>query len=169
VLQAAGRSSEVPEALRRAHRLSVRNDAALALDAAWSAIDAPRTNEIVLGRDDYGAIRGFTNPRGGGRWTRAHAALRLVPLEMAARYEVSLVMGSPPPAPRPDPIVRVRSETGASERFHLESALRTYSLHTAPGVNGDIVIRLETKTWSRRRHPADQGVFVERMTVAPAR
>ena len=43
--------------------LSWRTDPWLVLEAAWRELPPPRTDEIRVGGDDYGAVRGFFHPR----------------------------------------------------------------------------------------------------------
>ena len=63
LLRQAGRDEEADEALRAARVFSWRNDPWLALEAAWRALPAPRTDAITVGGDDFGAVRGFYHPR----------------------------------------------------------------------------------------------------------
>src|SRR5688500_8291861 len=98
LLRVAGRQEDADARLREAYQFSWNVDPWLALEVAWRELPPPRANEILLGRDDYGAVRGFLQPRHGHRWTRHRAWLRLVPTDYAPTYDVTLAMGSPEPS-----------------------------------------------------------------------
>jgi hypothetical protein len=106
-------------------------------------------------------------PPGTHRWTRHRAWLRLRPTTAAPTYDVTLVMGSAFPATQETPAVTV-TFAGGSQRFSLDRALRSFHVQGVRAVDGVVSIRLDSPTWSRAGEPADQGVRVDRMTVAPA-
>ena len=51
-------------AIRQADRASWRRDPWLVLEIAWRELPPPRTDEVLLARNDYGAVRGMFHPRG---------------------------------------------------------------------------------------------------------
>jgi hypothetical protein len=158
----------VPPAVEEANRLSMGIDPWLALETAWRELPAPRTDEVLLARGDYGAVRGFTWPRGDHRWSRHRAWVRLRPATPAPDYEVTLVMGSPTPSLLERPWVRVAVEGGTLARFKLGREVGAYSF-TTPAPPGDtLVLVLDAPTWSRVGWGADQGVRVDRVSVRPA-
>ncbi|HEY2941763.1 MAG TPA: hypothetical protein VGN09_04955 [Vicinamibacteria bacterium] len=194
LLQAAGRSDEAAHAVRRADVLSWNTDPWLVLEIAWREAAPVRAEEIVLGQGDYGMVRGFLHPRGvdprisgprlewnkyeqlGGpqpppgphRWTLARAWLRLVPAQDAAEHEITLYMGSPFPSPLEAPVVTARVNGGPPTRFRLDREIRSYALRAAAPPGAPLVVRLSSPTWCLAGEPAEQGVRVDRMTVAPA-
>jgi hypothetical protein len=191
LLRALGRP-EADTALAEAHALSWRNDPWLALEIAWRELPAPRTDSVLVGHDDYGAARGFLYPRGGApeaeagrldwnryeqlgdvlpppgthRWSRHRAWLRLRPLTIAPRYTATLVMGSPFPSTRDTADVSVRASDGSQHRFTVDRELRAYTL-LVTAVDGVVTLQLDAPTWNRAGEPADQGVRVDRFSVAP--
>jgi 4-amino-4-deoxy-L-arabinose transferase-like glycosyltransferase len=167
LLQEAGRDAEAAPAVEAANQLSLRTDPWLALEAAWRELPAPRTDEVLLSRGDYGAVRGFTWPRGDHRWSRHRAWVRLRPLTAASSYEVSLVMGAPPPALLDRPRVKVWVEGGAAAEFELGREVATYTLLTPAPRGETVLVGLETPTWSKVGWGADQGVRVDRVAVRP--
>jgi hypothetical protein len=58
---------------------------------------------------------------------------------------------------------------GTETRVTLARATAAYSVRAAADPRGLLIVRLEAPTWNRGREPAEQGVSVERMTIAPAR
>ena len=92
LLRDVGRQDEADQALAAAQRLSWRADPWLVLEAAWRELPPPRTDEIHVGGDDFGAVRGFYHPRPGPEarleWARyggdGHAAARAASLDAAA-------------------------------------------------------------------------------------
>jgi hypothetical protein len=179
---------------RHLDRISWDTDPWLVLEIAWRDLPPPRTDTVALGGGhDYGAVRGFLHPRGaepplhlhrlewnrydliGGpqpppgthRWSRHRAWLRLRPTTPAPTYDVTLVMGSPFPSPLGTPVVTV-SHTGGSEHLQLDRDVRPYLVQAVRALDGVVSVRLDAPTWSRAGEPADQGVRVDRMTVAPA-
>lgn len=170
LLEDAGRLAEVPAAVQQANGVAWAADPWLALEAAWREMPAPRTWQVQLGWDDHGAARDFLHPHGDRyRYTRGRATLRLVPPERAPAYDVTLDMGSPPPSPLAHPEVRVRVRGGAEATFTLAPESRAYRLRTPTPAGDELVVEIESPTWNRSDSFADQGVRVERMTVAPAR
>src|SRR5688572_12330590 len=167
LLAEAGLSDEATKALEAAHRASWDVDPWLLLETAWRELPPPRADTIALARDDYGAVRGFLHPMEGSRWSRGRAELRLLPLSPARRYRVTLEMSSPPPAPDGQPSVEVTVRGGDGARFTLSPEPRSYSFETR-AASGVLLVDLRAPVWSRWDQPAEQGVRVHRMTVAPA-
>jgi hypothetical protein len=91
------------------------------------------------------------------------------PPERAPAYDVTLDMASPDPSPMAAPRVEVVVRGGAAASFTLAREVRSYTLRTGAPPGGDLVIELRAPTWNRSDGFADQGVRVDRMTVAPAR
>ena len=168
LLRAAGREQEADERLRDAYQFSWNVDPWLALEVAWRELPGPRTNEILLGRDDYGAVRGFLHPRGDHRWTTRHAQLILIPTEPGPIYQVTLFMGSPEPSPLASPTVRVRASRGSAISFTLTRDVRPYTFAAEP-MDGPLLVTIDSPTWNLSDQPPEQGVRVDRMTVVPAR
>jgi 4-amino-4-deoxy-L-arabinose transferase-like glycosyltransferase len=179
---------------RHLDRISWDTDPWLVLEIAWRDLPPPRADEVVLGSGhDYGAVRGFLHPRGaeppihlhrlewnrydliGGpqppagthRWSRHRAWLRLRPTVATTAYDVTLVMGSPFPSPLEAPTVTVAS-SGVATRFALDRELRPYVVRGVRPLDGTVLVRLDAPAWSRVGEPADQGVRVDRMAVAPS-
>jgi tetratricopeptide (TPR) repeat protein len=190
LLTATGQDEEARRVLDQADLLSWSLDPWVLLEIAWRDVPAPRADVIDVGRDDYGAVRGFLHPRGGDatlarrygtfdrpprvpepshRWTRHRAWLRLVPTQAAATYRVTLEMGSPAPSPLQAPEVTVRAGTAAPRRVTLTRAVAAYTFDApAPRAGQPLVVRIDAPTWTRSGEPAEQGVRVDRLTVAPA-
>lgn len=187
LLREAGRAEGLDEAVRAAHGASWSVDPWLLLEIAWRELPPPRTDTILVGNEDYGAVRGFLHPRKGGmeergtegdaaapppgehRWTRGSAWLRLIPNQTASSYRIRLHMGSPLPSPQSSPEVRVCvNDCENPVTFQLTRDIRPYELvaHVAP--REPIVVRLDVPTWSRAGEPASQGVRVDRMSVSPS-
>jgi len=137
------------------------------LGAAWAALPAPRQDEIVFGRDDFGALRGFGELRAGGRWTLQGAALRLLPTRPARAYALTLVIGSPQPSPLDEPEVGVRASGRPPFNLRVSRTMAPYTFEAAPEAGGAIVVQLEGPVWNRPHGPLDGGVRVERLSVAP--
>jgi hypothetical protein len=170
LLVEAGRPDEVPAAVQEANRLAWAADPWLALEAAWRALPAPRTWQVQVGWDDHGAAQDFLHPHQDRyRWTRGRSRLRLQPPEAAAAYDVTLDMGSPLPSPLASPRVHVKVRGGAEATFTLGREVRPYTLRTPAPARGELLVEIESPTWSRSDSFADQGVRLDRMTVAPAR
>src|SRR6185295_6209266 len=107
---------------------------------------------------DYGAVRGFFGPRGGARWSRDEARLRLEPTVSAPAYDVTLVMGSPEPSPFANPEVALRTNAGASARFHVTREMQPYTFRSVAPPRGQLVVVLESPTWIGAGQPPEQGV-----------
>jgi hypothetical protein len=169
LLADAGRPDEAARLLPDARRLSVDADPWLMLEIAWRELPPPRGDAIRLGGLDYGAVRGFLHPREGFRWSRRRAWMRLMPASAASAYDVTVEMGSPDPSPLASPEV-VMSCGGREQRFTLRREVAPYSLRVpAPGAGQPLVVSLTAPTWCLSSEPAEQGVRVDQMTVAPAR
>jgi tetratricopeptide (TPR) repeat protein len=168
LLAALGRPEEAARAVAEANSFSYHFDAWLAQETAWRNLPPPVTYEVRLGDGDYGAARGFTLPRSDGRWTRDRAWLRLRPLARAPEYDVTLWMASPEPSPNDAPEVAVRIGTAPPTRFTVGRETRPYRLRVPAPADGVLVARIDAPTWNRGREPAEQGVFVSRMTVEAA-
>jgi hypothetical protein len=189
LLRETGDGAGADAALKEAQILSWNADPWLVLEAAWRELPPPRTNEIRVGEDDYGTVRGFYHPqpapqvglawaRYGGdgpspspgphRWTRAHAWLRLVPLEAASSLLVTLEMGSPFPSPLESPQVAVALQDGPPQRVTLGREVRPHEFKTALRPGETLLVRIDSPTWNRPGEPAEQGVRVERLSVRAA-
>jgi len=189
LLREAGREDEAAEALLAAQLVSWQADPWLVLEAAWRGLPPPRTDEIRVGEDDFGAVRGFYHPRpapqiglewaryggdgpspppGAHRWTRGRAWLRLSPATAATAYRVTLEMGSPFPSPLESPQVSVSVNDSAPEQIRLGREIRAYALRALARRGEALLVRIDAPTWSRPGEPAEQGVRVERLTAAPA-
>jgi hypothetical protein len=188
LLAETGRSDELEVALREAGT-TAWEDPWILLEDAWRVLPAPRADEIVLGANDLGAVRGFLHPRGGDpawnanrlewarypdgavpagthRWTRHRAFLRLRPSSPAPAYDVTLTMGSPFPSPLASPCVVVRSGA-ARQQFTLDRSLQAYTVRVPAPAAGELLVQIDAPTWNRAGEPAEQGVRVDRMTVVP--
>jgi hypothetical protein len=193
LLAEAGDAAAWPRAVEAADLYSWSTDPWLALETAWRELPAPRGDAVEVGHGDYGAVRGFLQPRGldprvlrrfqafeiyerdtsGAvlpgfhRWTRSRAWLRLTPATPAPAYDVTLEMGSPPPSPLTAPQVEVRVGD-AAQRFTLSREIAAYTLRTPAPRNGPLLIEVRSPTWCRPGHPAEQGVRVDRLSVTPS-
>jgi hypothetical protein len=171
LLAAAGRRSEAETArqdLRGALDAEGVNPG-VALEGAWVWMAAPRTDEIRMGVNDYGAARNFLHDRGTFRWSRHRASLRLVPATPAALYDVVLEMGSPPPSPTPDAEVDVWGPGATHARFRLSPDVRAYTLRVpAPKAGAPLQIDLAAPSWNAVEQPPDQGVRVDSLRIVPA-
>ena len=169
LLRDAGRHTEADERLRDADQFSWNVDPWLALEVAWRELPPPRTDEILLARDDYGAVRGFLHPRNDHRWTRHRAWLRLVPATAAPAYDVTLAMSSPEPSPNATPTVHVRGHDGSGVAYVLSRRVQPYSFRVRSPPAGPLIVAIRAPTWNLSGQPPEQGVRVDRMTVVPAR
>ena len=170
LLREAGRNDEADEWLREANQFSLNVDPWLALEVAWRELPAPRADQILLARDDYGSVRGFLHPRNDHRWTRHRAWLRLLPATPAPAYDVTLVMGSPEqPSPNATPMVHVRAEGGPAVAFVLSRKVQPYSFRVRSPLTGPLLVEIRAPTWNLSEEPPEQGIRVDRMTVVPAR
>jgi hypothetical protein len=169
LLREAGRTGQADVRLREANQFSLNVDPWLALEVAWRELPPPRTDEVLLGRDDYGAVRGFLHPRGDHRWTRHRAWVRLIPASGAASYDVTVAMGSPEPSPNATPMVHVRAEGGTAVAFVLSRKVQPYSFRAPSPLIGPLLVEIEAPTWNLSDQPPEQGVRVDRVTIVPAR
>jgi hypothetical protein len=194
LLREAGRAGEADAATREADAFSWSLDPWQALEIAWAELPPPRADEIRLGQGeaDYGAVRGFLHPRGGDpklvrryllwnrygdggpqpppgthRWSRHRAWLRLVPLQPAAGYELTLEMGAPFPSTLVAPEVDIRVGHGPPTRFTLGPEIRPYIVRTPLEPGSALLVRLDSPTWCRPGEPAEQGIRVDRVRVRP--
>jgi 4-amino-4-deoxy-L-arabinose transferase-like glycosyltransferase len=189
LLVVAGRDDQVEKALSVAHRASWTFDPWLALEAAWRELPAPLTDEIQVGGNDYGAIRGFLEPRGSGsepqglawvdrearggsvppgphRWTLHRAWLRLRPTEPADAYDMVLTMGSPYPSTETLTEVSVLVNHSGTVRFRVDGTLRPYTLRV-PGAR-ELLVEVNAPTWNAVGEPAEQGIRIDRLSVRPS-
>jgi hypothetical protein len=169
LLRESGRSEQADAWLRKAKQFSLNVDPWLALEVPWRELQPPRTDEILLGRDDYGAVRDFLHPRRDHRWTRHRAYLRLVPVTAAPAYDVTLVMGSPEPSPNATPTVHVQAHDGSGVAFALSREVQPYTFRVRSPRTGPLIVEIRAPTWNLSGEPPEQGVRVDRMTVVPAR
>jgi hypothetical protein len=168
LLQEAGRHEESVRAAEAANRFSFDVDPWLAQEIAWQELPPPRTAEVLPGRGDYGAVRGFSLPHRDHRWTLGEAWVRLRPTAAAAGYDVTLDLGSPEPAPEAAPRVLVRVGDGRQHKLTLSRDVRSYTVRGPAGTDGTLVIALKARTWNHTGQPAEQGVRLDRVRVAPA-
>lgn len=168
LLREAGRPVEAEEAEVRADAAARAFDAWWALEVAWRELPAPRTDEVLLSRSDFGAARGFGDSRRAHRWTRHRAFVRLVPTRPAAAYDVTLEMGSPPPSPVANPVVSVRVAGNPPVRFQLGPEVRSYTMRARAEPGAPLLIEIDAPTWNRVGQPAEQGVRVDRVRVTPS-
>jgi hypothetical protein len=157
------------DALAAADAFSWHVDPWLALEIAWRELPAPRTDEVLLARGDYGAVRGFTLPRRDHRWSMARSWIRMRPVTTAAAYVVSVDLGFPEPSRREDGDVVVSVDGGARTTVRAGRTVARHSFETAAPRSGTIVVEIESPTWNRLGEPAEQGVRVDRVAVAPVR
>jgi hypothetical protein len=175
-------------------RASWDADPWLVLEAAWREVPAPLTDEVLLARNDYGAVRGFLHPRGldpmlsahrlewaryeppgeapppgAHRWSLHRAWIRLMPLAGAGAYDVTLDMGSPFPSPLASPTVVVTANDRVAHRRTLDRTVRGHAFRVDLRAGEPLVVRLDAPAWCRLGEPADQGVRVDRMSVRRAR
>ncbi len=165
LLRQSGRDQEAAaraEALARAFK---RPRAWEPQEAAWRELPAPRRDELLVGRDDSGGLRRFSEPRAGARWSQPGAALRLMPTRPATSYRLTLVMASPEPSPHEAPAVRVSCAGRAEHEFRLTRALAPYAFECAPGPGQPIVVELDAPAWNRPGAAVDAGVQVTRLSV----
>ncbi|HEV7498590.1 MAG TPA: hypothetical protein VGQ33_01245, partial [Vicinamibacteria bacterium] len=169
LLRESGQAAEAEVALAEAHDVAAHTDNWLALEEAWTDLPAPHRDDLRVGDDDYGAVRGFFQARGTYRWTWRRAALRLQPSVSAPAYLVTLVMGSPAPSPFDAPVVTLRPIGGPPVRITLARASAPFTVTARPPPGSAVIVGIESPTWTALGESAEQGVVVERMTVAPAR
>jgi 4-amino-4-deoxy-L-arabinose transferase-like glycosyltransferase len=189
LLTVAGRDDQAEKALPVAQKASWTFDPWLALEAAWRELPAPVTDDIEVGGSDYGAVRGFLEPRGSGsepqglawvekearagtvppgphRWTLHRAWLRLRPTEPSQAYDVVLTMGSPYPSTETMADVTVSVNHSGTVRFQVDGTLRPYTLRV-PGAQ-ELLVQVDAPTWNAVGEPAEQGIRIDRLTVRPA-
>ena len=166
LLREAGFPRKADRALEQADATAARLGPGEALEIAWRELPPPRADEILLGRDDYGAALGFVAGGPDHRVSRSRAWLRLKPTLAAPAYELSLVMASPEASPLEHPIVSVRVNDGAPHRFTLDRDAKPFTL-TVPSAPL-FVVEIRAPAWSRSDQPPEQGVVVERLGVRPA-
>lgn len=186
LLRETGRPAEAEAADAEAYRLSWDNDPWLALEAAWRELPAPRTDAVILGRGDYGAVRGFLYPKGGDpavtanrlewnryeqlgdvmpppgphRWSRHRAWVRMRPTYEARTDRLTLVMGMAFPSPIESAPIAVR--VGATRTvFDVGREIRPYRLDVSRPADGVFLIQIDSPTWNRAGEPAEQGVRVD--------
>jgi hypothetical protein len=193
LLPTLGDRDAAARAVRQADRASWDVDPWLVLEIAWRELPPPRTDEVLVARNDYGAVRGMFHPRGidaaddrssmwaryeeGGvpppgahRWTRGRAWVRLVPTVAAPAYEVTVEMGSPFPSPNPAPVVMLRGNDGVAHTQALTATIQPYTFRIGVARSGEpLALRLDSPVWSRAGEPADQGIRIDRVFVRPAR
>jgi hypothetical protein len=107
-------------------------------------------------------------PPGPHRWSHARATLRLIPDDDAPRHTVTLWMGVPFPSTLGRAHVRVRAGSEEAVTFEVDDQVRPYTLQARTPAGAALEIRLHAPTWSRLGEPAEQGVRVDRVTLAPA-
>jgi hypothetical protein len=156
------------------------------LEAAWRELPPPRTDEIRVGGDDFGAVRGFYHsrpapqlglewarydgpvpPPGPHRWTRGRAWLRLIPETQAPAYTVTIEMGSPFPSPLESPEIEVTLNIEVVHRLRLTREVRAHAVPISLRSGEPLVVRIQAPTWSRPGEPAEQGIRVDGLSVKP--
>jgi hypothetical protein len=167
LLRAAGLEAESRAAAAEADEFSWHVDPWQALEVAWRELPAPHTNEVLLGRNDYGAVRGFAHLARDHRWSRHRVWIRLQPTVKAPSYDVTLEMGSPEPSPHASPRVSVRLDGGAPNELILERAIKPYVLRAPAPPSGVVLIELQAPTWNKVGFPADTGIRIDRVQVTP--
>jgi Dolichyl-phosphate-mannose-protein mannosyltransferase len=179
-------------AVRQADRASWDVDPWLVLEIAWRELPPPHADEVLIARNDYGAVRGMFHPRGvdaeddrssqwaryeeGGapppgshRWTRGRAWVRLLPTVPASACDVTVEMGSPFPSPLTAPVVTVRGNDGVTHAQTLTASLQPYTFRIGGVRPGEpLLLRFDSPVWSRAGEPADQGIRIDRVSVHPA-
>jgi hypothetical protein len=162
-------TEDAPRYRDEAQQAARKADPWIALEASWRSLPPPRTDEIRMGQNDWGAVRGFLQSQRLDRWTRRRAWLRLRPTHPAPSYEVTLVMASPMPSPFDRPVVAARVGNGPWADLTLAREARPYLLRGAASSAGVLAVEIESPTWNRAGQPAEMGVRVDRMTVVPVR
>jgi 4-amino-4-deoxy-L-arabinose transferase-like glycosyltransferase len=167
LLREAGREVEAEAAAVRADAAARDFDAWWGLELAWRELPAPHADEVLLARGDFGAVRGCLDGRLKHRWTRGQAWVRLFPTHPAPAYAVTLEMGSPPPSPFANPTVMVAVSGSEPVRLTLGPEVRAYTVR-APATPGQpLLVEIRAPTWSRPQGPPEQGVRLDRVSVAP--
>lgn len=170
LLRQVGREDEAREAQRAAEAVvnSAAENPTAALAGAWEWLPPPVTDEIVLGRGDYGAARNFHHAIRGGRWTRHTSDLRLRPRTAAKAYEATFEMGSPLPSPLASPRVRVLGSRGEAREFTLQRSVQAYRLRVETPPDGLVRLTIQAPSWNRFSEPPDRGVVLRRVSLVPA-
>jgi hypothetical protein len=106
-------------------------------------------------------------PPGTHRWTMDRAWIRIVPTSAATVHELTMLMGSPFPAPVSTPAVEVRVGGGAPLRFMLSPEVKAYSLRIETPPGRPVVVEIAAPTWCRAGEPADQGIRLDRVVLTP--
>jgi hypothetical protein len=170
VLRQAGRHEAAQAAQARANEL-VRNpewNPTLVLAGCWLWLDPPVTDEVLVGRGDYGAVLNFHHDLGGHRWTRHTARVRLRPKTRAAAYDVVLEMGTPGPSPLTTARVFVRSSGGEQAAFVVGRKVEPHRMRIAAPEDGVLELAIAGPSWNRLGDPPDRGVRVDRVSLTPA-
>jgi len=167
LLAELGRMDEAGAAADEAHRLALVADSWILLEVAWRALDAPRTDEVLLARGDLGAVRHFLQPRGDHRWSRPRALVRMRPPAAAHGYELVIEMAAPPPAPGGSTDVQVAVDGGRAHRFTVGAHFAEYRIAIPAPADGIVDVELRTRPWSHTGQPAAQGVAVRRVALLP--
>jgi hypothetical protein len=168
LLLEAGRTEESAGAVEKANRFSFDVDPWLAQEITWQELPPPRTDEVRLGRGDYGAVRGFSLPLRDYRWTLGQATVRVRPLVAAPTYDVTLELGSPEPSPHAAPTVHVSVGGGAETALAVSREVKSYTVRGSAAADGTLTVTLRAPTWNHTRQPAEQGIRVDRVRVRPA-
>ena len=102
-------------------------------------------------------------------WT-ARFSRRDLKYSAGAELSADVVLGYALPLTFTAPVVTVRADGAAPTRFTVTGEVRPYTLRVpAPPAGQPLVVHLAAPTWCRPGEPAEQGVRVDRRTVAPAR
>jgi hypothetical protein len=97
------------------------------------------------------------------------AWIRMTPVTTAAAYVVSVDLGFPEPSRLEGGDVMVSVAGGARSTVRAGRNVARHSFETAAPPSGTIVVTIEAPTWNRLGEPAEQGVRVDRVAVAPVR
>jgi 4-amino-4-deoxy-L-arabinose transferase-like glycosyltransferase len=168
LLRELGRAEEAAAAGEAANRFSFDVDPWWAQEVAWRELPPPIADEVLPGRGDYGAVRGFSLPHRDHRWTLGEARVRLQPTVSAFAYDVTLDLGSPEPSPHAAPRVKVWIEGGPTAEWMLSRQVAPYTLRVPAPREGTLVVCLRAPTWNHTGEPAEQGVRLDRLRVTPA-
>jgi Dolichyl-phosphate-mannose-protein mannosyltransferase len=168
LLREIGRADEADALFESGERLRRTLDPWLSLEIAWRELPPPRTDEVLLGHNDEGAVRGFLHARAGHRWSRHRAWIRLVP-SIVGDARVVIEAGSPEPSVLPAPEVSVRINSGHPETIRLSREVRPYVVQTVLAAGAPLLIELRSPTWNAVEESADQGIRVDRVAVMPGR
>ena len=169
LLAELGRMDEARAAGAEVNRLARLVDSWILLEVAWRALEAPRTDEVLLARGDAGAVRHFLQPRADHRWSRPRAQVRMRPRTLAPSYELVIEMGAPPPSPGGGMDVQVAVDGAAARRLRVGAAIAEYRIPIPAPADGVVDVELRARPWSHSGQPASQGVAVRRIALVPAR